>query len=185
MLNVYSDHGNNTVHPHMKYDWVPIYCKVRNINVEVILATLTSGSDSLILRSVSPTFSSILPAVHALTGCDSTSALFGIGKKSVFKAIYDHPDDFSDLLTLNSEDDASALQAARKLTSALYDPKAKRTDAIQNLNNLRVKLASKKNASLIKLPPCEASFTQHVRRASWQTKIWMTSHIAMQDTGSP
>ena len=28
------------------------YCKVRNINVEVILATLTSGSDSLILRSV-------------------------------------------------------------------------------------------------------------------------------------
>ena len=102
-----------------------------------------------ICHSVSPTFSSILPAVHALTGCDSTSALFGIGKKSVFKAIYDHPDDFSDLLTLNNEDDASALQAARKLTSALYDPKAKRTDAIQNLNNLRVKLASKKNASLI------------------------------------
>ena len=99
-----------------------------------------------ICHSVSPTFSSILPAVHALTGCDSTSALFGIGKKSVFKAIYDH---FSDLLTLNNEDDASALQAARKLTSALYDPKAKRTDAIQNLNNLRVKLASKKNASLI------------------------------------
>ena len=27
------------------------YCKVQNINVEVILATLTSGSDSLILRS--------------------------------------------------------------------------------------------------------------------------------------
>ena len=29
-----------------------VYCKVRNINVEEILATLTSGSDSLILRSV-------------------------------------------------------------------------------------------------------------------------------------
>ena len=28
------------------------YCKVRNISVEVILATLTSRSDSLILRSV-------------------------------------------------------------------------------------------------------------------------------------
>ena len=50
---------------------------------------------------------------------------------------------------------------------------------------VEVKLASKKNASLIKLPPCEASFTHHVMRASWQTKIWMTSHIAMQDTGSP
>ena len=32
-------------------------------------------------HSVSPIFSSILPAVHALTGCDSTSALFRIGKK--------------------------------------------------------------------------------------------------------
>ena len=29
-----------------------IYCKVRNNDVEVILATLTSGSNSLILRSV-------------------------------------------------------------------------------------------------------------------------------------
>ena len=66
-----------------------------------------------ICHSVSPTFSSILLAVHALKGCDLTSALFGIAKKSVFKAIYDHLDDFSDLLTLNSEDDASALQAAR------------------------------------------------------------------------
>ena len=28
------------------------YCKVRNINVEVILATLTSGFDTLILRSI-------------------------------------------------------------------------------------------------------------------------------------
>ena len=100
-------------------------------------------------------------------------------------SIQGNPNDFTDLLTRNSEDDASALQAARKLNSALYDPKAKRKDAIQNLNNLRVKLASKKNASLIKLPPCEANFTQHARRASWQTKSWMTSHIAMQDTASP
>ena len=34
------------------YIYIYIYCKVRNINVEVTLATLTSGSHSLILRSV-------------------------------------------------------------------------------------------------------------------------------------
>ena len=34
------------------HDVCMIYCKVRNINVEVILAILTSGSDSLMLRSV-------------------------------------------------------------------------------------------------------------------------------------
>ena len=32
--------------------YIYIYCKVRNINVEVILVTLMSGSDSLIIRSV-------------------------------------------------------------------------------------------------------------------------------------
>ena len=35
----------------MFYKQSKTYCKVRNINVEVILATLTSGSYSLILRS--------------------------------------------------------------------------------------------------------------------------------------
>ena len=29
-----------------------IYCKVRNIGVELLLATLASGSDSLVLRSL-------------------------------------------------------------------------------------------------------------------------------------
>ena len=32
-------------------------------------------------------FCLVLPAIHALTGCDSTSALFGIEKKSVLKMI--------------------------------------------------------------------------------------------------
>jgi hypothetical protein len=29
----------------------------------------------------------ILPADHALTGCDTTSSFFGIGKNSMFKAL--------------------------------------------------------------------------------------------------
>jgi hypothetical protein len=39
-----------------------------------------------------------------------------------------------------------------------------------NLNKFRVRLATKKEASLAKLPPCEATFHQHVLRAyglSW------------------
>jgi hypothetical protein len=37
-----------------------------------------------------------------------------------------------------------------------------------NLNKFRVRLATKKEASLAKLPPCEATFHQHVLRASLQ-----------------
>ena len=38
---------------------------------------------------------------------------------------------------------------------------------------------------LAKLPPCEESLKQHVRRAAWQTRIWISSHIAKPDLGSP
>ena len=39
----------------------------------------------------------ILPADHALTGCDTTSSFFGIGKNSMFKALKEPPNQFSDL----------------------------------------------------------------------------------------
>jgi hypothetical protein len=44
--------------------------------------------------------------------------------------------------------------------------KAKLRADYSNLNKFRVRLATKKEASLAKLPPCEATFHQHVLRAS-------------------
>jgi hypothetical protein len=38
-------------------------------------------------KSLSAVLCRILPAAHALTGCDTTSAMFGIGKKSVYKLL--------------------------------------------------------------------------------------------------
>ena len=40
------------IYIYIYYIYIYIYCKVRNIGVELLLATLASGSDSLILRSV-------------------------------------------------------------------------------------------------------------------------------------
>lgn len=45
----------------------------------------------------------ILPAVHALTGCDTTSAIFGIGKKSVFKLIKSSSAELSDIHSLRTQ----------------------------------------------------------------------------------
>jgi hypothetical protein len=42
----------------------------------------------------------ILPAVHALTGCDTTSSFFGIGKKTVYKTSIQNPQKFQNLLSL-------------------------------------------------------------------------------------
>jgi hypothetical protein len=38
-----------------------------------------------IINSLNPVFCQILPAAHALSGCDTTSSMFGIGKRTVYK----------------------------------------------------------------------------------------------------
>ena len=48
-------------------------------------------------KSLSSVVCEILPADHALTGCDTTSSFFGIGKNSMFKVLKEPPNQFSDL----------------------------------------------------------------------------------------
>ena len=48
-------------------------------------------------KSLSSVVCEILPADHALTGCDTASSFFGIGKNSMFKALKEPPNQFSDL----------------------------------------------------------------------------------------
>jgi hypothetical protein len=63
--------------------------------------------------------------------------------------------------------------------------KAKLQADYSNLNKFRVRLATKKEASLAKLPPCEATFHQHVLRASLQTYIWKSSQKEHPPVRSP
>ena len=126
-----------------------------------------------------------LPAVHALTGCDTTWAVFGIGKKSVFKLIKSSSAELSDLSQLKHPDLESSICVARKVVAKLYDPKAKYKSCHTNRNKLRVRLATSKDFSLVRIPPSESAFKQHVLRASIQTKMWMTSHQAKLPVASP
>ena len=119
-----------------------------------------------ICSTLSPVFTNILPAAHAVTGCDITSLLFGIGKRSVFKVLKENPDNFKDLSNLADCDVDVSVTAARRLVIKLYDSRDK------NLNKLRTRLATVKSACFAKLPPCEATFKQHVLRASLQTYVW-------------
>jgi hypothetical protein len=136
--------------------------------------------------TLSSEFCQILPAAHALTGCDSVSSFFWIGKKTVFKVLITKGARlFSDLCFLSADDVGQATDAARKFVSTLYDQDGKLQKYHEDLNELRMKLATTKDKSLSQLPPCEDSFRQHVQRASWQTKVWMSSHLARPDLGSP
>jgi hypothetical protein len=138
-----------------------------------------------IVNSLNPVFCQILPAAHALSGCDTTSSMFGIGKRTVYQVLKIKSEEFSDLVLLGEGNVEDSLAVSREFVASLYDQKAKLRADYSNLNNFRVRLATKKEASLAKLPPCEATFHQHVLRASLQTYIWKSSQKTQPPVRSP
>ena len=127
----------------------------------------------------------VLPAAHALTGCDTTSSIFDVGKKTMYKVLKDSQKEFVDLSQTACDDIETYVAVDRKFVARLYDPKARFACDHGDLNKLRSRIAQQKDASLVKLPPCEATFRQHVLRVSLQVYIWTSSSIAQPPVRSP
>ena len=126
-----------------------------------------------------------MPAAHALLGCNTTSSMFGIGKRTVYRVLKSKSEEFSDLVLLG-EGNVEDFLAVSRVCASLYDQKAKLRADYSNLNKFRVRLATKKEeASLTKLPPCEATIHRHVLRASLQTYIWKSSQKGQPPVRSP
>ena len=70
----------------------------------------------------------------------------------------------------------------KKVINVVHENSAAHFD---NLNTLRCKMAMTRDIGVAQLPPAEASFTEHVKRAMWQNRIWTTAHIAKPELGSP
>jgi hypothetical protein len=96
-----------------------------------------------ICQNMSPRLCEILPAAHALTGCDNTSSFYYIGKKKKFNVLQKDPDQHSDLKDLYTDDIGKSIDAARKLIVKLYDPAGKDSAVHGNLNKLRVRMGNK------------------------------------------
>jgi hypothetical protein len=77
--------------------------------------------------------------VQYLTSCTS---FFGIGKKSMSKALKEIPDQFSDLSMISHADVDDSVDVCRKLISRLYDPKGKSKRCHSDLDRFRVKLST-------------------------------------------
>ena len=102
----------------------------------------------------------VLPAAHALSGCDTTSSFFGIGKKSVYKIL--KAPDFHDLDNLGDPEKEVAISCSSRFVARLYDQKKSCASCHHHINKLRVKLATSRDASLVRLPPSEAALRQHI-----------------------
>ena len=92
--------------------------------------------------------------------------MFGIGKRTAYRVLKSKSEEFSDLVLLG-EGNVEDFLAVSRVCASLYDQKAK-LRADYSINS-EFDLQQKKEASLAKLPPCEATFHQHVLRASLQT----------------
>lgn len=102
-----------------------------------------------------------LLAIHCLTGCDTTSAFYKIGKKTAFDVLtknINHLTEIGDIPKL-SEDEA--VKISTKYVYYLYKNKNKN---ISTLNEMRVFLTSTTNRPASELPPTDDAFKQHLKR---------------------
>lgn len=113
--------------------------------------------------------------VHAISGCDTTSALFGHGKASTWKKLKQAPCTFRLTETITSCDSSrdEVLDAGLQLMSYLYNGKCS-----ESLNHLRytmyMNMITTRSTPLRPecLPPSEAAAKFHIYRVHLQVRQW-------------
>ncbi|CAF1012325.1 unnamed protein product [Didymodactylos carnosus] len=118
----------------------------------------------------------ILIALHALSGCDTTSFIRNISKQKIFRTFFEKPSDYFDLFDLyklptSSESFASAERLLIKcMNSSLSSLDEVRTN--QAITHLRSKSSE---FFLNALLPTTNAFQYHCKRVSVQCNIWFQS----------
>ena len=125
----------------------------------------------------------VLPAAHALSGCNTISSFFGIDKRSVYKIL--KAPDFNDLDNLGDPDKDVAISCSSWFVARLYDQQKSCASSHHNINKLQVKLDTSRDASLVRLLPSEAVLCQHIFCASLQTKVWHAFCLVKSPLPSP
>ena len=114
-----------------------------------------------------------LPAVHALTGCDTVSYLFGIGKTTALKALMGGH--HLSLLGQLGAAEASLISETTTFIAACYGSKVEGDMTTHRYQLWKSKMGNTKTTSAPKLkslPPSHNAFVQHVHRAQYQAIIW-------------
>ena len=109
----------------------------------------------------------ILIVVYCLTGCDTCSAFFGIGKKKVFNLMMQSAMKYQGLKDLGN----GSLSKIQKLACTQFVGVLYGNSDCTSLNEIRCTKAAKK-VSAKKLPPRDNSFYLHLLRCTYQIMVW-------------
>ena len=132
--------------------------KRKYVPIDAVYHKLPSGSTDALLP------------FHALTGCDTTSYIYGHTKQSAWKIFQDHHRLLGDLgveyLT------HSKLKSAEKFVCIMYGK-----DNVDSVDTLRSIMFSK-SGKPEKLPPTSDSLQLHIKRVHFQSMVWKEAHCA-------
>lgn len=155
-----------------------------NLTIELFMVPTSSKRNVINIGATVQKHDDITPHVlslHALTGCDSVSSIYGIGKVKAVKAIRKGcmPPPLGDLeVDLNSITDG-----ATRFIAACYGSKCQGTMSEVRFSvwQSKTKQSQSRSFKLPSLPPTSEAFSLHVRRAHHQACIWR----AAQDENPP
>ena len=118
-----------------------------------------------IAADVGPLMCKGLPAFHALTGCDSTSALSRVGKKKAWKIIVNSKVHQQHLVCVGLSPDVDSV-TARKAEAFIC--------SLYNVSNRIPTSADEARYVLY-------SLLQHIKRANYQAYVWRKALVPLQD----
>ena len=113
-----------------------------------------------------------LLSFHALTGYDTTSAVFGYGKKSCWKTFLNQP-----LLVADIGRDGE-LAPIEQFVCHLYGRPEQ-----SSVDQARLQVFGKTKKGLDMLPPTNDALELHTIRANYQAKIWLQADQQHSHTG--
>lgn len=114
-----------------------------------------------IAKKLGPLICRNLLAIHCLTGCDTTSAFYKIGKRTAFDMLLKNINILAEIGNLPNLSEEEAIELSTRYVYTLYKNKNK---DINNLNEMRYFLTSTTNRSASELPPTDDAFKQHLKR---------------------
>ena len=124
-----------------------------------------------------------LPGFHALTGCDSTSGLFRIGKTKAWKAFVNDANAQDGVGSLGTmfPPTRRTLRACERFVCSLYTSSSK---AGTTADEVRYWLFCQKQQNSESLPPTSNSLYHPIERANYQAYVWKTSTTPLQQLPS-
>ena len=134
-----------------------------------------------------PHRSMALPGVHAITGCDTTGQISGVGKKSALKVLMKAPAHIIDALgQIGIGDDPSpeTIQCCEEFCCMLLSTKQVSAKEAADLRWKKFKTMSP-TQGVEKLPPTSGAWKQHTLRAHLQANLWAQDMILQPKIPDP